>query len=183
MATRVFFSRERELQQHAVHRRPAHRLPGPAVELPRDLLVREVRLLFEDGSHHRVLLRRDARRVASAELLRLEAALLAAQPLPAPHRRLADLEQLRRLLVAHPGAVERSDDPLPKIDRVRPTHPPPPVQLPAAEDQARSITSSRQRCEIIRSRAPRSEVAYPYRSRRGPYATASSGCAGRPCTE
>jgi predicted nucleotide-binding protein len=92
------------------------------VELPRDLLVGEVRLLFDDGSDDGVLVRRDARRVPPAELLRLEAALLAAQPLPAPHRCLADLEQLRRLLVAHPGAVERCHDTLSKIDRVRPAH-------------------------------------------------------------
>jgi hypothetical protein len=38
---------------------------------------------------------------------------LAPQPRSAPDRRLADLEQRRRLLVRHPGAVECSHDPLP----------------------------------------------------------------------
>jgi hypothetical protein len=42
------------------------------VELPRDFLVREIRLLVDDLAHDRVLLGRNTRRVPAAERLGLE---------------------------------------------------------------------------------------------------------------
>jgi len=47
-------------------------------------------------------------------------------------RRLAKLEERRDLLVVHVTGVERRDDPLTKIDLVRPSHGrPPPVPFTA----------------------------------------------------
>ena len=79
-------------------------------------------MLSQDGEHDVVLLRRDPRRVTAPTRPAPERPSLAFQALPPTNGRLADPEQRRRLLVRHPLAVERSDDTLPKIDRVRPPH-------------------------------------------------------------
>ena len=91
--TRVFYSREGEFEQGAAHRRPTHGTPGAAMELPLDLPVGEVRLLLDDGANDEVLLRHDAGRIASTELFRLEAALLAAEPLPPTDLRDEEIAQ------------------------------------------------------------------------------------------
>jgi hypothetical protein len=133
---RVFFSRERQLQQHPVHRRPADGTAGATVELPRDLLVGEVRLLFDDRTHDVVLVGPDARRVPAASRPPHECPRLALQALPPANGCLADLEERRRFLVRHPSAVERGDDTLAKIDRVRPPH----CHLPSKPGGSRSKT-------------------------------------------
>src|SRR6266511_3819096 len=92
-AVRVFFSRERQLQQDSVHRRPADRATRPPVELPRDLLVGEVGLLSDDRTHDVVPVGRDAWRVTASSRPPHESPGLALQPLPAANGRLADLEQ------------------------------------------------------------------------------------------
>jgi hypothetical protein len=54
-------------------------------------------------------------------------------------RRLAKLEERRYLLVGHVTGVERRDDPLTKIDRVRPSdRRPPPVPFTAGSSRSES---------------------------------------------
>jgi hypothetical protein len=90
-AVRVFFSRERQLQQDAIHRRTADAPARAPVELPRDLLVREIGLLSDDGTHDLVLLGRDPRRVTASAWPPLKRPSLALQALPSTN------EMCRRL--------------------------------------------------------------------------------------
>jgi hypothetical protein len=117
------------------------------VELPRRLLVGEIGLLGDHLAHELLLIGRDPRRVPTAVRPRLEGAGLTLQPLPAVDRRLADLEQLRDLLVRDPASMQHGDHALTQIDRVPLRHPPPSWNPRAAADQNGGIPSSKRRCQ------------------------------------
>jgi len=72
-------------------------------------LVCEVGLLGDHLPYELLLVGRDPRRVPAAVRPRLEGAGLTLQPLPAVYGRLADLEQLRDLLVRDPAALQHGD--------------------------------------------------------------------------
>jgi hypothetical protein len=107
------------------------------MELPRRLLVGEIGLLGDDLPDELLLPGGDPRRVSTAVRPRLEGAGLALQPLPAVDRRLADLEQLRGLLVSEAASLQRGDHALTQVDRVPLRHPPPSLERPGGSRSER----------------------------------------------
>jgi hypothetical protein len=98
-----------------------------------------------------------------------------AQALPAPNRRLVDLEELRGLLVRHPCTVECGHHALAKLDRVRPpiaaSHPTPTAAGPDARSGPTATTrtsSSRRARSATRSRTSSSTNAVTWRGSGSP---------------